>query len=70
MKALNLIFPFESLGQERATKRAVDGGDFAARYAVEHFSGFEFSLLPSRVHARPLSTTQTVGPLPEIIKAE
>jgi hypothetical protein len=27
--------------------------DSAARYAVRHFSGFEFSLLPGRVHARP-----------------
>ena len=27
--------------------------DTAARYAVRHFSGFEFFLLPGRVHARP-----------------
>lgn len=32
--------------------------DSAARFAVKHFSGFEFSLLPSRVHAQ---VTQTVG---------
>ena len=53
------------------TKRAVDGGDcpsgvphfhLCLRHgAGKHFSGFEFFLLPKRIHAHPTATTPYGG---------
>ena len=63
--ALGFFFIAIGLAQKtRPTPRALDAGESVAFSSI--FSGFEFFLLPSRVHAHPsamLSRTQTVSPL-------